>query len=299
MVLPYVVVLWFLMSLVASASAQRKPEKPKPAPPKADSLLEVGGGVLPKPSEIPKDLKVVSYNIRWRGGDDLRKLIDLFQHDTGIGGASILGLQEVDRNKKRTDNTNTVKLIADELKMNYAWTAPPTTKAEQEEETGVAILSIFPLTDIQRIVLPNEGPGHRRRVAIGATITIGDRAIRYYSVHAETRVAVDRKIEQFKAVLNDLDRYPKDMPAVILGDFNTWEASAVTRTRKLFIDSGFETPFDDKSTFSRKIVFFPLELKLDWIWLRNLEVVSNGVQRKISISDHWPMWCVLRLKSKA
>jgi endonuclease/exonuclease/phosphatase family metal-dependent hydrolase len=302
MVVPYIVVLSLLLLIVPAFNpnaAQRKSEKQKPAPPKAESLLEIGVGPHASTSEIPKELKVVSYNIRWRGGEDLQKLIELFRRDPGIGRASILGLQEVDRNKKRTDNINTVKLIADELRMHYAWTAPPGVKADQEEETGVAILSIYPLSDVQRIVLPHEGPGHRRRVAIGATVTIGNRAIRYYSVHSETRVAVDKKIQQMQAVLTDLDRYPKDMPAIILGDFNTWESSAVTKTRKLFTNSGFETPFDDRSTFSRKIVFIPIELKLDWIWLRNLEVVSNGVERKISLSDHWPMWCVVKLKSKA
>jgi endonuclease/exonuclease/phosphatase family metal-dependent hydrolase len=291
--------LLLMLSLLNPSAAQRKSEKQKPAPPKAESLLEIGGAPHTNTSEAPKELKVVSYNIRWRGGDDLRKMIDLFRSDPGIGGASILGLQEVDRNKKRTDNTNTVKLIANELRMHYAWTAPPGAKPDQEEETGVAILSIYPLSDVERIVLPNEGPGHRRRVALGATVTIGTRAIRFYSVHAETRVAVDRKIEQMQAPVNDLNRFPKDMPAIILGDFNTWESSAVTKTRKLFTNSGFETPFDDKSTFSRKIIFFPLELKLDWIWIRNLEAVSNGVERKISLSDHWPMWCVVRMKSKA
>jgi endonuclease/exonuclease/phosphatase family metal-dependent hydrolase len=296
MFVSYSLVLWLFLVVISafdSSLAQRASDK-QPAP-----LLEIGVTSHPKPREIPTQIKVVSYNIRWRGGDDLRKLIDLFRRDTGIGGAAILGLQEVDRNKKRTDHSNTVKVIAHELGMNYAWAAPPASKPDQEEETGVAVLSIFPLSDIERIVLPHEGPGNRRRVALGATVAYGNPGIRFYSVHAETRIAVDRKIEQFQAVLNDLSRYPKEMPAVILGDFNTWEASAVTKTRKLFTNAGFETPFDDRSTFSRNIIFFPLELKLDWIWLRNLEGVSSGVERKISISDHWPMWCVVKPKSKA
>ena len=54
--------------------------------------------------------------------------------------------------------------------MHYAWTAPHETKTEtQEEETGVAILSPYPLSEVTRIVLPNPGPGGRLRVAIGAT----------------------------------------------------------------------------------------------------------------------------------
>ncbi len=78
-------------------------------------LLEVGrGGVAPK-AHTPAELKIVSYNIRWRGGDELRELIKLLKDDPEVGGASVIGLQEVDRNKKRTNNINTVKLIAEEL----------------------------------------------------------------------------------------------------------------------------------------------------------------------------------------
>src|SRR5262249_14249561 len=57
-------------------------------------------------------------------------------------------LQEVDRNKKRSGKTNTAKLLADELGLYYAWAAPPTVKPNEEEETGVALLSVHPLTKI-------------------------------------------------------------------------------------------------------------------------------------------------------
>ena len=150
------------------------------------------------------EIKVISYNIRWRSGDDLKKIIKLFKDDPEIGGAAILCLQEVDRRKKRSGHTNTAKLIADELGMHYAWAAPPAPKPTDEEETGVAILSVYPLSDVRRIVLPHEGPGHRRRVALGATVEIDDRKWRVYSAHSETRIAVDKKLEQFKAVLDDL-----------------------------------------------------------------------------------------------
>ena len=38
--------------------------------------------------------------------------------------------------------------------MHYAWAAPPAAKPNDEEETGVAILSVYPLSDVRRIVLP-------------------------------------------------------------------------------------------------------------------------------------------------
>ena len=96
---------------------------------------------------------------------------------------------------------------------------------------------------MRRIVLPHEGPNRRRRVALGATVEIDNRPWRVYSAHAETRISIDKKLEQFKAMLEDLAQYPPDMPAIIMGDLNTWEPSAGRKTIKLFSDAGLKTPF--------------------------------------------------------
>jgi endonuclease/exonuclease/phosphatase family metal-dependent hydrolase len=262
-------------------------------------LLEVGvASKLRSVNDSPAEVKVVSYNIRWRGGDDLRRLAQLMKDDAEIGGAAILGLQEVDRNKKRTGNTNTVKFLADELGMYYAWAAPPSpTTDSKEEETGVAILSSYPLSQVHRIVLPHEGPGRRRRVALGATVTLGKTSLRIYSVHCETRIPVDKKIEQMKAVMDDLNQFPKGTSSVVMGDFNTWEREAVEKTSKLFTDANFLTPFDEQPTFFQRILIVSVDLKLDWMWLRNLESSTYGVNRRIELSDHCPLWVVLKTKT--
>ena len=241
----------------------------------------------------------MSFNIRFRGGEDLKKLAELLRNDPEIGEAVVLGLQEVDRNKKRTGNQNTVKLLAEELGMYYAWAAPPPPKPSQEEETGVALLSPYPLTEVRRLVLPHEGPGGRRRAGIGATIKVGDTNLRVYSVHAETRMSMDKKVGQMKAALDDLAAHPADMPAIVMGDFNTWEADAGTRTVKLFKGAGFHTPFDGDSTFCQQILFVPLKLKLDWIWLRNIEAKTRGIDRQVKLSDHWPLWTKVNIKRAA
>ncbi|HET9789477.1 MAG TPA: endonuclease/exonuclease/phosphatase family protein, partial [Pyrinomonadaceae bacterium] len=217
------------------------------------TLLEEGKGItIRKQTSSSQEIKVVSYNIRWRSGDELKKLIKFLHEDPEIGGASILGLQEVDRRKKRSGHNNTAKKIADELGMYYAWAAPPAPKATDEEETGVAILSVYPLSDVRRIVLPHEGPNRRRRVGLGATVEVNNQPWRVYSVHAETRIAFDKKLEQFKAIIEDLARYPANMPAVVMGDLNTWEAGAGRKTIKLFADAGLKTPFGEEPTFRRK-----------------------------------------------
>ncbi len=290
--------------VAASYSGQKGSDQGQSSSRPADShdasLLETGQASKLRPAPAPAaEFKVVSFNIRWRGGEDLRKLMKFLKDDPEIGNAIVLGLQEVDRNKKRTGNQNTVKALAEELGLYYAWAAPPSPKAGQEEETGVALLSPYPLTDIRRMVLPHEGPGRRRRAGIGATIKFGDTSVRVYSIHSETRMSMDKKVAQMNAALEDLAKYPKEMPAIVMGDLNTWEFDAGKRTVKLFTDAGFHTPFDGQSTFCQQILFVPLKLKLDWIWLRNIYATAHGIDRQVKLSDHWPLWTTLSMKAGA
>lgn len=259
------------------------------------TLLESGkAATLRKHNPDANEIRIVSYNIRWRAGEELKRIAQLLHEDPEIGGAVILGLQEVDRKKKRTGYHNTAKVLAEELGLHYAWAAPPSPKPADEEETGVAILSVFPLTDVRRIVLPHPGPKKRRRVALGATVEIDGQPWRVYSAHAETRISMKKKMEQLNAILEDLARYPADTPAIVMGDLNTWEPSADDKTAKLFSKAGLTTPFAGNATFRSRVLFVPIELKLDWIWLRGLEATSFGIDRQIEISDHWPLWTNLR-----
>ena len=268
----------------------------------AARLLETGSApkIAPAPAS-PAEIKVVSYNIRWRGGDDLKKLVALLREDPEIGGAAIIGLQEVDRNKKRTGNANTARQLAEGLGMHYAWAAPPPPperkggggrRDEPEEETGVALLSPYPMSDVSRIVLPEEGPGGRRRAAVGATLRIGGELVRAYSVHAETRMPVEKKVGHWQAVLEDLRGHPSVRRVVVVGDFNTIKTKDVRAARRLFTEAGFHTPFaDEHPTF--KVLFF--DYKLDWVWLRGLTPTAHGIDKKVGLSDHWPLWVKVKL----
>lgn len=262
------------------------------------ALLESGQAT--KPHEIAAsngEIKIVTYNIRYRCGEDLNQLVELFRKDPEIGNAAVLGLQEVDRNKKRTGKSNTAKTIAEALGFNYAWAAPPAASPGDEEETGVAIMSPFPVSDVRRMVLPHEGPNRRRRVALAATVRIYGKDFRVYSMHGETRIAMDKKIEQMNTLIQDLKRFPENMPVILVGDFNTWEGSAEGKTLKLFRDAGLYTPFGSQSTFRARVLFVPFEFRLDWVWLRGVQAVTYGIDKKISLSDHYPLWANVKVLS--
>lgn len=283
LVLPFVIA-----SLCAASAAATRTALSGKANQKSDLLEVESARARPAAAPAsPAEMKIVSYNMRWRGGDELRRLITMLREDGEIGGATIIGLQEVDRNKRRTGNVNTARMIAEALGMNYAWAAPPPAKDGEEEETGVAILSSYPLTNVERIVLPHEGPGKRRRVGLGATVSIGPIDVRVYSLHAETRIPVEKKMDQLRAVLTDLERRPKTERAIVLGDFNTIKGKDVRACVKMFTDEGLTAALPHDRPTWKTLIF---KLKLDWVWLRGLEATGSGIVHRITLSDHWPLW---------
>src|SRR2546423_3938636 len=267
----------------------------------AETLLESGAPAHAETLSSSNEIRIVTYNIRWRSGNELDQIVRWLKATKDAKAPVLIALQEVDRAKLRSGKINHARAIADNLGMYYAWTAPQSPivrKKNDEEETGVELLSHFPLTEVGRITLPHAGPGGRSRVALGATIGIGKMNLRVYSVHSETRIPISEKIEQLRAVLDDLAKSPQSTPAIVMGDFNTWEIAAVGAVRKLFTDAGFKTPFpDDGTTFLRSAVLFDLKLKLDCVWLRGLTSESYGIDRSLKGSDHFPLWTIVKISN--
>src|SRR5437762_3981003 len=66
-------------------------------------LLETGRSAkLEKLEEPAKQISIVTYNIRWRTGDELTKIADWLKGKR----PTVIALQEVDRSKQRTKQTN-------------------------------------------------------------------------------------------------------------------------------------------------------------------------------------------------
>ncbi len=277
-------VLTFSLILLAFDVFRVLPQKDLKGP---QPLLETGQAAkLISGPNAPAEITVVSYNIRWRTGAELEQIASWLKSKH----AMVVALQEVDRAKQRTSKTNNARALAESLAMYYAWAAPPAPKENQEEETGVELLSPYPISDVTPIILPHKGPG-RWRAAVGATIKVGKTSVRVYSVHSETRMALGQKLDQYRAAIDDLARFPKSMPAIVMGDFNSWEPATVAAVRKLYEQENFSTPFpDDETTFTRSAIVFDVTLKLDWIWLRGLPAKSRGIDRSLIVSDHFPLW---------
>jgi endonuclease/exonuclease/phosphatase family metal-dependent hydrolase len=227
------------------------------------------------PARAPDQLRVVSFNVKNAVHVDLA--IALLRRNDSLRGADILLLQEMD--------ARGVMEVADSLGMAYVY-YPASRSRTTGRDVGNAILSRWPLSEDRKVVLPHLGRIRgTERVAVGATVLVGSRRVRVYSVHLATMVANgpnDRR-DQLRTLLADADSLS---PVIIGGDFNSETVPALAGehgylwpTQRLPHTSGFWT-FDH---FLLKGVALT-------------DSASFGVVKQVrGASDHRPVWAVLTL----
>jgi len=181
-------------------------------------------------------LKVVSFNIQY--AEHVDRAIALIRRTEALSDPDVLLLQEMDELGARE--------IADSLGLDYVY-YPSRLHAGTRRDFGNAILSRYPMEDDRKIILPHLARiNHTLRTAVGATIRVGERRIRVYSVHLATMAenGPGARREQLAAVLADAQQYPV---VVLGGDFNsgtvpeialmqgfTWPTSRLGRTRGIW-----------------------------------------------------------------
>lgn len=262
-------------------------------PPSA--LLEVATFASGAPP-IPERLKIVSYNLHGPPGDKIDELINVLSTHSALAGTHIFALQEANRHHRFTAHKNIPVELAKALKMHYAYAIEhPYSAASGGGERCLAILSVFPLSQAERIALPHQGPKKWRRICLTAEVQVGPERVRVYTTHLETRISLAQRADQVRTILEHIKKQPPDTKIIVLGDFNTITEKARKLVFGLFDQAGFTPIFlGDKYTFRRS---YFLRLKLDWAFARNLKAVAHGIETEIHTSDHRPLWIELGLGS--
>jgi endonuclease/exonuclease/phosphatase family metal-dependent hydrolase len=221
----------------------------------------------------------------------------------------VLALQEADKRTQRSGGHHVARELAEELRM--AWIHVPAgiprgqkPKARQwwldfEEQiglydpgdTGVALLSHLPFSEVTRIDLPWQECPWRPRLAMAATISVDGPAskagpkLRIVNAHVDPHAAVGGQLEQLELLIAEAEAF--NGPRLILGDFNTLSKRKAIETRNLLESHGYSTPFPTGSATWRGA---GIRLHADWIFYSGLEITRWGVARPLNISDHWPIW---------
>jgi endonuclease/exonuclease/phosphatase family metal-dependent hydrolase len=158
-------------------------------------------------------------------------------------------------------------------------------------DTGIALLSRFPLTDLTRIDLPWKQCAWRPRLAMAATISAGGNKLRILNAHVDPHAAVGGQLEQLELLVGEAETF--DGPTLILGDFNTLSKRKVFETRSFLESHGYSTPFPTGTHTWRGA---GIRLHADWIFQRGVNITRWGVARPLNVSDHWPIWAEVQMQ---
>jgi endonuclease/exonuclease/phosphatase family metal-dependent hydrolase len=242
-------------------------------------------------------LRVVTYNLQY--APDPAALADALINTPELASAGVVLVQEVEsypeEGKSRTAQ------MAEKLGLGYVYV--PAREVRDGGTHGLAILSAFPISDVEKMDLPETSRKSQHRIAIRATLDIDGTPLTVVDVHLDTKLNTQQRIAQLSpVVMSSLDAQ------VIAGDFNMSWVQWVDGTVPVLTSSGapdqapvvdgymrkqgFETPTAESGATEH---MFGLEQRLDAIYTRDVMPAYGGVER-VGPSDHWPMWIDLALQ---
>ncbi len=240
------------------------------------------GNFAAKPSHNPQTVKVISYNID--DGKEVAQAARELGMYNPLRGSDFILLQEM-------DEYGTYK-IARELQYNYIY-YPATRPKRNARNFGNAILSPWPLTQPEKLILPHKHPTNKQlRIATKATAVLPQQEITLYSVHTETYTVIARhRIAQVQALVNHIGRGQKAV--IVGGDFNTVSGRSIRRLKRLFGKIGMVRASSGAGTTVKK--YYTRPSAADHIFTRGLTVINRGSLHATLASDHFPVWVELLL----
>jgi endonuclease/exonuclease/phosphatase family metal-dependent hydrolase len=187
-------------------------------------------------------MTVATYNIRHGRGMD--EVVDLQRTAAALTalGADVIGLQEVDREVRRSGGVDEAAVLGTRTGMAHAFGA---FMPYQGGEYGLAILTRFPILRAESLRLPD---GNEPRVALLAELELPNGArVLAVNVHFDWVESDSFRIRQVEALAAVLDTV--SLPIILLGDFNDVPSSrTMQRWRTRF--ATIEKPSADRFTFS-------------------------------------------------
>jgi endonuclease/exonuclease/phosphatase family metal-dependent hydrolase len=262
----------------------------------------ISGGLLRKAGLWPsarRDKQVAA---------NIRTAASAFSEGSLLPAVDVLALQETDKETQRAGGHHVARELAEALRMSWIHVPAgiprgiePRTRQwwlNFEEQiglydtgdTGVALLSRLPLSDVTRIDLPWQECAWRPRLAMAATVTASARRLRIFNAHVDPHAAVNGQLEQLEVLVAQAEN--ETGPTVILGDFNTLSGRKVEQTKSFMELHGYTTPFPAGTPTWRG---GGIRLHADWIFSRGVKIAKWGVTRPLNVSDHWPIWAEVEI----
>lgn len=245
------------------------------ASPSASSLAEAPGS---------RELRVVSYNIRHGEGMDGRVDLERIARVLESLRPDLVALQEVDRGCTRSGGVDQAAVLGRRLGLHHAFAA---FMEYQGGEYGLAVLSLHPLEEVLRHVLP---PGAEPRTALEVRVRPpgASSPLSFVGIHLDwTREEL--REAQVAALVHALR--PRAHPVVVAGDYNATPGSP---SLARLVDAGWA--FLDKGgapTFPADVP----RVEIDHVAVRGIPAAAgtSGVHDEREASDHRPVVATLPL----
>lgn len=266
----------------------------------AQPWIPVGGEqrAAPGPSfAAGNTLRVVTYNVEY--GPDPEGAAQALLDSPALSSAGVVLLQEIE--SYPAEGSSRAARFAEALGFGYVYV--PARDVADGGTHGLAIASAYPISDVEKMDLPEASNKTQHRIAIRATLDLAGHAVQVIDVHLDTKLDAAQRIAQLSPVIVGA---PDQI--LVAGDFNTswveWVggsvpvlSSAGASDQAPIIESymraqGFDAPTADSGPTEH---MYGLEQRLDAIYTRGETATFGGVEH-VGPSDHWPMWIDLDLQ---
>jgi len=295
---------------------------PPTDPIRIDCRLE---GASFAPARVPPrdDVVLMAYNVQ--RGLRTGAQVEALRGDPEIPAPDVVLMSEADRGCERTDCRNVARDWAKALAMNYVYGVefvelprfwgPGGGRLRRRCEHGNAVLSRYPLGNVrlmrhavnrswdswwQRLLRVGE-PRLGGRMALAADVKVGERYLRVYSVHFESKGGRDYRPAQAAEVGEDGVRQP--FGAIIGGDMNCVEyrsdlvaGTSLDGVTQGLLGRGYVDAHAGVSPAKR--VTSRSGNLIDLVLGRGVTVLEAGVGDATlwgELSDHLPVWARVRL----
>ena len=270
------------------------------------AVLIFGNVLCRAEAELPKEIRVVTYNIRHGEGMDHK--IDLARIAQVLVAAKpdIVALEEVDQGTKRTSGVDQPAEFARLTGMRAVFGR---NISYDGGGYGTAVLTNLPVRSSKSVKLKSfyeNTPKHQEQRGV-QVIELGERSepgLLFLCTHLDFRPPDDERMNSAQTI-NELIHKLGSEPAIIAGDFNALPDSKPIRelSKKWKIagwKDGTESQVDGGEQDSKSIVTFPADKPdhcIDYVMCRpaaRWKVVELRVLDEPVASDHRPVLAVLR-----
>lgn len=228
-------------------------------------------------SEDATRLKVMTYNVK---NCESGKNIEGIAADIQKEAPDVVCVQELDQNADRSGGKDVLKLLAEQVHMNYRFY--PAMKF-QGGYYGIGILSVYPLEECRITPLKTRAKDEARVLA-QAVITVNGKKLNLFNTHLSYEDAQSR----FAQLTFLQEQLSVQQPFVLMGDFNVESMEEYSRFKEVQLINRSETAYESY-------------LGEGFRCLDNI-IVSQGVavlfqkMGHTTVSDHRPLVAELELK---